>query len=75
MAFSLMPENALVGLITYGTTAQIYDLSFDEMPKSYVFSGSKEVTTQQIQNLLGNKPAAAAPGVRQPMTVNPKGNR
>lgn len=79
MSFSLMPENALVGFITYGATAQIYELSFDEMPKSYVFNGNKEVTVAQINALLGNKPvpgAAPAAAARAPVAgANPKGNK
>jgi len=82
MALTLMPENSLIGLITYGKTVQVYELAFEEIPKSYVFSGSKDVTAKQVQDLLAlaNKPApggAPAPNMmnRGAMPVNVKGNR
>jgi len=53
MAFSLMPENSLVGLITFGKMVQVYELGFEELPKSYVFNGAKDYTSQQIQTMLG----------------------
>ena len=51
-ALSLLPENALVGLITYGTHVHVHELGFDDCPKSYVFRGSKTFTSQQIQDQL-----------------------
>jgi protein transport protein SEC23 len=38
-ALSLLPENASVGLITFGTHVHVHELGFDECPKSYVFRG------------------------------------
>ena len=38
---SLMPENALVGVITFGTQVHVYELGFTECVKSFVFNGSK----------------------------------
>jgi len=57
---TLMPPDSLVGLITYGKTVQLYELGFDEIPKSYVFNGAKDVTAKQISDLLnlGGKPAS-----------------
>jgi protein transport protein SEC23 len=57
MALSLMPENALIGLITFGKTVQVYELAFEELPKSYVFNGTKDVTGKQVEALLqlGNR--------------------
>eukprot|EP00744_Colponema_vietnamica_P001812 GILI01002954.1.p1 GENE.GILI01002954.1~~GILI01002954.1.p1 ORF type:complete len:758 (+),score=211.14 GILI01002954.1:172-2445(+) len=66
---NLLPEEAMVGLITYGKMAQVHELGFAECPKSYVFRGSKEITTQQVQDQLGlaarnapNAPKGAASG-------------
>eukprot|EP01113_Clastostelium_recurvatum_P016077 TRINITY_DN1911_c0_g1_i1.p1 TRINITY_DN1911_c0_g1~~TRINITY_DN1911_c0_g1_i1.p1 ORF type:complete len:769 (+),score=200.66 TRINITY_DN1911_c0_g1_i1:123-2429(+) len=53
MSLSLLPENAFVGLITFGSTIQVYELSFVDCPKSFVFRGNKDVTTKQISELLG----------------------
>ncbi|KAJ1606218.1 putative Sec23 [Cryptosporidium canis] len=52
-AVSLMPSDALVGLITYGTVCCVHELGFTECPKSYVFRGTKDVTSQQLQLQLG----------------------
>jgi protein transport protein SEC23 len=64
MALSLIPQESLIGLITFGRTVQVYELAFEEMPKSFVFNGSKDVTTKQVEALLqiGNKGAPRQPG-------------
>eukprot|EP00741_Cyanophora_paradoxa_P008894 tig00001408_g8610.t1 len=66
---TLLPQNALVGLITFGTTVQVHELGFTECSKAYVFRGTKEVTGQQVQELLGlglvagqRVPGSVAPG-------------
>jgi len=56
MALNLIPDNSRVGLITFGTTVQVHELASEAMPKSYVFRGSKEVTTQKVQDFLGLGP-------------------
>jgi len=53
----LLPQNSLVGLITFGTTVQVYELAFSECPKAYVFQGSREITSQKVQELLGITPS------------------
>ncbi len=58
-SLSLLPQNALVGLITFGTMAQVHELGYEACPKSYVFRGTKEYTTKQIQDMLGLVPGAA----------------
>lgn len=52
-AIGLLPGNALVGLITYGTQVHVHELGFTECPKMYIFRGSKEASTQQILDQLG----------------------
>ena len=49
MSLSLMPSNALVGLITFGTVVQLHELSAEGVTKSYVFRGTKEVTSKGLQ--------------------------
>lgn len=73
MALSLLPEGAQVGLITFGTTVQVYELGFEACPKSFVFSGKKELTSEQVQQLLGFSPGK--PDQRQPMYANPAQNQ
>ncbi|KAJ3277055.1 GTPase-activating protein S23 [Terramyces sp. JEL0728] len=53
VSINLLPQNALVGLVTFGTMAQVHEIGFGECPKSYVFKGSKEYTGKQIQEMLG----------------------
>ncbi|WEW58749.1 GTPase-activating protein S23 [Emydomyces testavorans] len=60
MSLSLLPSNALVGLITFGTMAQVHELGYTECAKSYVFRGSKDYTAKQVQEMLG----LLAPGLR-----------
>ncbi|ELR18642.1 Protein transport protein sec23, putative [Acanthamoeba castellanii str. Neff] len=74
MSLSLIPENALVGLITFGTTVQVFELAFAECPKSYVFRGNKDVTAKQIQQLLGLGGAARpqqTPSAQTPSQITP----
>ncbi|KAL1992541.1 hypothetical protein VTN49DRAFT_4573 [Thermomyces lanuginosus] len=60
MSLSLLPPNALVGLITYGTMAQVHELGYTECAKSYVFKGNKDYPAKQVQEMLG----LLAPGLR-----------
>ena len=62
MSLSLLPPNALVGLITFGRMVHVHELNtqMDDgggtnggMSRSYVFRGTKELTTKQIQDMLG----------------------
>lgn len=58
MAISLLPPHALVGLVTYGTMAQVHELGYTECAKSYVFRGNKDYTAKQVQEMLGLAQAA-----------------
>ncbi|EGD80943.1 SEC23B protein [Salpingoeca rosetta] len=53
MSLSLLPQNALVGLITFGNHVQLHELTTDGCSKSYVFRGTKEVKTKQLKEQLG----------------------
>ncbi|RIA99066.1 protein transporter SEC23 [Glomus cerebriforme] len=63
VSLSLLPPKALVGLITFGTMTQVHELGYSECPKSYVFRGTKEYSSKQIQEMLG----LSGPGVRPAM--------
>lgn len=52
-AITMMPSNALVGLITYGTVCYVHELGFADMPKSFAFRGNKEVSASQVAGQLG----------------------
>ena len=69
MSLSLLPPNALVGLVTFGTMvklamscgntgltlpqAQVHELGYTECAKSFVFRGSKDYAAKQVQEMLG----------------------
>lgn len=55
-----LPPRSMVGLVTFGTMVQVHELGFVDIPKSYVFRGSKDYTQQQIQEMLGLIPSAGA---------------
>lgn len=61
ISLSYLPPNALVGLITYGTMVQVYDLASENVNKSHVFRGDKEYTDKQVMEML-NKPVMVQPG-------------
>lgn len=52
-AIGLLPENALVGLVTYGTQVHLHELGFADISKLYVFRGTKEISKDQILEQLG----------------------
>ncbi|ONK56195.1 uncharacterized protein A4U43_C10F5110 [Asparagus officinalis] len=52
-AIGLLPENALVGLITYGTQVHLHELGFADISKLYVFRGTKEISKDEILEQLG----------------------
>ncbi|KAI7979653.1 Protein transport protein SEC23 [Camellia lanceoleosa] len=61
-AVGLLPENSLVGLITFGTYVNVHELGFAQIPKVYVFKGSKEVTKDQVleqMNFFAKRPKPA----------------
>uniref|UniRef100_A0A4W3KEN6 Protein transport protein SEC23 n=1 Tax=Callorhinchus milii TaxID=7868 RepID=A0A4W3KEN6_CALMI len=63
MSLSLLPPNALVGLITFGRMVQVHELNCEGISKSYVFRGTKDLTAKQIQDMLGlTKPPAPVQG-------------
>lgn len=49
MSLSLLPPNALIGLITFGKMVQVHELGAEGIAKSYVFRGTKDLTAKQIQ--------------------------
>jgi protein transport protein SEC23 len=49
MALSLLPTDALVGLITFGRMVHIHELNCEGMTRSYVFRGTKDFTAKQVQ--------------------------
>lgn len=61
MSLSLLPPNALVGLITFGKMIQVHELGAEGCSKSYVFRGTKDLTAKQVQEMLGIGRSAGGP--------------
>mmetsp|Transcript_41917 Transcript_41917/g.98450 ORF Transcript_41917/g.98450 Transcript_41917/m.98450 type:complete len:753 (+) Transcript_41917:58-2316(+) len=61
MALNLIPQEAHVGLITFGTTVQVHELVQSDVSKCYVFRGTKDYTGQQVSDFLGLR-GRAGPG-------------
>lgn len=59
MSLSLLPPNALIGLITFGKMVQVHELCTEGCSKSFVFRGTKDLTAKQIQDMLGIGKVAA----------------
>ena len=48
---ALLPEECLVGLITFGATVTVHELCDGPMPKSYVLRGTDDITQDQLKKL------------------------
>ena len=48
VTLSLLPPNALVGLVTFGAMTQVYELGFDLCSKTYVFRGNTDYNAKQV---------------------------
>lgn len=72
-ALAFLPPHSLVGLITYGTMAQVHELGYTECAKSYVFRGNKDYGAKQVQEMLGlTLGGGARPGAQpQPQPGRP----
>ncbi|CCH63014.1 hypothetical protein TBLA_0J00130 [Henningerozyma blattae CBS 6284] len=51
-SLSLLPQNALVGLITYGSVILLHDLSSEIIQRSNVFRGDREYQLKEIVEML-----------------------
>ncbi|KAF8393970.1 hypothetical protein HHK36_020172 [Tetracentron sinense] len=52
-AIGLLPENALVGFISFGTQVQVHELGFQDLSKVYVFRGTKDISKEEVLDQLG----------------------
>ncbi|OAY75333.1 Protein transport protein SEC23 [Ananas comosus] len=71
-AIGLLPDHALVGLVTFGTQVHLHELGFADLSKIYVFRGTKEISKEQILDQLGLA-AAGGRGAVAAGFPNPKG--
>jgi protein transport protein SEC23 len=71
-SLAMMPQDALVGFITFGAMCFVHELSSTVLPKAYAFRGQKEYSKQLIDYQLGLRNSAAqgqAPASRFLMPV------
>ncbi|CAL1216674.1 unnamed protein product [Candida parapsilosis] len=52
LSLSLLPENALVGFVSFGKHVKVHDLTSND-DLSYTFNGNKEYNLEQVQQTLG----------------------
>jgi protein transport protein SEC23 len=52
-SLAMMPQNALVGFITFGAMCYVHELGNNLLPKAYAFRGGKEYTAQNVAYQLG----------------------
>ncbi|XP_055333870.1 protein transport protein Sec23A-like [Paramacrobiotus metropolitanus] len=64
-----LPKSTLVGLITFGRTVAIHDLSMDIIKHSFIFKGTKDISAKVLQDQLG---IGRYSGVLQPLQQIPK---
>lgn len=50
---NLLPEQALIGLVTFGTHVMVHELVSSDCSRSYVFRGTKEYTPQVGRSVGG----------------------
>jgi protein transport protein SEC23 len=65
---AILPAEALVGFISFGKNAFLYDLSVTECTRCYAFRGDKDLTMQHVKEqlgLLGNDPRSLQTGARR----------
>uniref|UniRef100_A0A915BSI6 Protein transport protein SEC23 n=4 Tax=Parascaris univalens TaxID=6257 RepID=A0A915BSI6_PARUN len=65
-ALSLLPADALVGLITFGRMVELHELSVQGISRSYVFKGAKEVTQKQLRDIIAINIGGHATGQNTP---------
>ncbi|KNC83904.1 protein transporter Sec23A [Sphaeroforma arctica JP610] len=72
MSLDLMPRDALVGLISFGTNVQVHELApQDGFTRAYVFRGSKDHETKEIETLLGLHNAPVQGNPQNPQQAQP----
>ncbi|KAH9613892.1 hypothetical protein KSS87_020853 [Heliosperma pusillum] len=49
LVVSRLPENALVGLVTFDSMARVYDLGFGDCTRVVLFHGDRELTSVQLE--------------------------
>jgi len=64
-SLAMMPQNALVGFITFGAMCYVHELADTVLPKAYAFRGGKEHSAQKVAQQLGFDKRATGGGTPQ----------
>jgi protein transport protein SEC23 len=64
-AQALLPDNAEVGIVTFGKNVHVHELNFEECPKAHVIRGKKAVEVPKVAALLGMGPQMSDEQKRQ----------
>ena len=52
-ALNLLPDDTLVGFVSYGANVNVFELGFEGVQKNYVFRGTKEYRPANVSEILG----------------------
>uniref|UniRef100_A0A7N0UCD6 Protein transport protein SEC23 n=1 Tax=Kalanchoe fedtschenkoi TaxID=63787 RepID=A0A7N0UCD6_KALFE len=53
LVLTRLPENALVGLVTFDGMVQVRDIGYSDCSRVVVFHGERQLSSEQVQNFLG----------------------
>ncbi|SMN19829.1 similar to Saccharomyces cerevisiae YPR181C SEC23 GTPase-activating protein, stimulates the GTPase activity of Sar1p [Maudiozyma saulgeensis] len=70
-SLTLLPPNALIGLITYGNVVQLHDLSSETIDRCNVFRGDREYQFEQLVEMLTGQRAGNASLQGNNMKITP----
>ncbi|CCD26928.1 GTPase-activating protein SEC23 NDAI_0J00360 [Naumovozyma dairenensis CBS 421] len=70
-SLSLLPPNALIGIITYGNVVQLHDFYNETINKCNVFRGDREYEIGQLTEMLTGQKATSKVGVAPNASVTP----
>ena len=59
MSLSVLPQDAYVGLVTFGRMVSVHELTCEGLTRCFVFRGNKDYTAKQMQDQLNLSPIAA----------------
>ena len=73
-ALNILPGDSRVGIITYGTNINVYELSSDSISKAFILRGNREYGPGRVGELLGcmgGRPQPQRPGVPSQAPMGP----
>ncbi|OWA50071.1 Protein transport protein Sec23B [Hypsibius exemplaris] len=70
-----LPQEVLVGLMTFNRTVSVHDLSMNTIKHSFVFRGTKELSAKEVQDQLGMGSYPIEAYLQSPKTKTRAGNR